>query len=234
MGLMAGAAMAAADQPLDEARQQILKSWRKYNTVRAKISGEGNTSIPGAMQLSAITGEYAMIRRGDKVLVRVEFINDEHYKSATDATTDNRVVNIQVDDGDVLYTLVKQRGRDTVYKLNRNDTKANVDLERMFVNIAREGDLKLLAESKVGDRPVYVIEQTIRAVTARTPFARNVFHFDKERGLLLKTESFDEIGNPKRTLEYSDFQIDGEIKPELFKFTPPPMAQIHDMTGKGQ
>lgn len=224
-----GLPVAAADQALDDARDQILKSWRKYSTIRAKIRGESQFAGKSVSQKSAIVGEYVMMRKEDKVLVRVEFVNDEQYETDA-AQTSDRSANIQVDDGEVLYTLVKRRGRDNVYKLNRAETKANVDLDRMFPNIAREGELKRLADAKVDDRPTFVIEQTMRVVGPRVAFAKNVFYFDKQRGLLLKTESFDEIGNPMRVLEYYDFKIDEPIDPNLFKFTPPPMAQIFDMT----
>jgi len=221
------AAPAAADT-LEEAEKKLVEAYGKLKSYTATFKATQDMEMGGMRVKSVSQGTTEWLRRGEKVLYRVDVKNvmerggDEPAdKMETSAT--------MIVEGDVAHTLSEAMGQKQAMKMKAEPAMVG-DPKARFEALRKDWTLKLLPDEKVDGADCYVVEATPKEGSAGGPLARQVTCFRKDMGVDVKSVGFDATGKQLMTSTVSDLKLNAEIKPERFEFKAPEGVQVMDMT----
>ncbi len=210
-------------ETVDEVAKDITAKMKALKSVTAKVRTETDMEGPGFKTSTRSDGQLEMLRRGDKLLTRME--------SRDSATTD---VNGQVDKR--TGTTLSIMDGEYVYALN--DINGEKTATRMKVATPVDGDpfeslkpiytLEVLPEEKIDGAACHVIKLTPKAGAG--PGGTMLQYYRKDCGMVVKTVSNDASGKPLLTMTYSDVKLGADISPDRFVFQAPPGVTVVDMT----
>ncbi len=227
--LFAPAGAIGADT-LESVEKTIVERSRSVSSLQfdMKTVADYSTAQFGFTQTSQ--GRYEYLKKGDKMLYRIESEDRAVTKTGDTEKTSNVVTTI-VFDGKFLYSLRDTDGKKSATKQKAPNSGWFAD-QAYFDTMKRSYDLKLLPDETVDGRPVYVIEARIKAAGA--PPISTIMYHDKETGLGIKTVTKNASGKVTSTSTFSNLKINPSISPNRFVFKLPPGVELVDLTQSQQ
>ena len=223
-GLVALAvALPALAQDLDSVEKRIVQAAEKVKSFTADMTMAGQMQQMGKTMTSSGKGTIEAMRKGDKMLARME-------QNMTMETGGQKmeISTLTVIDEEYMYILTERLGQKMAMKRKSDAAQMQFAGKGMLEDLHKEHDLKLLPEMRVDDREAYVIEATPKNQAGAVE--KQLFCFDKQTGMLLKMQGLAGGGQPAFTTTFTNFKINPEIKPDRFKFKAPEGVQVMDMT----
>jgi len=218
---------AATAEDLESVQKRIISAFDKHKSMTAKVqvatqhdAGEVKVEAKGE-------GTVEWSRSGDKFCVRQELALTMLQKFGEQ---ENRVEtkSLTIVDGEAAYNLSEIMGQQMAVKTNV-DPRQTGDPKAMFAQLAKDNELKLLPDEEVNGRKTFVISATPKEKSPGAP-ARQVYCFDQDCGLVIKTVAFNDKDQPMMSMTYSDIKLDVSIDPERFKFKAPAGVDVIDQT----
>jgi outer membrane lipoprotein-sorting protein len=229
--LMLPAALYAEDLAAVEA--QIKAKSEKLTGYKAKQRQSMEMTNPIMSIKSKGEGTVEFRRDGGKILARTE-LRTKMTRTVSDKATDVEQSSLVIIDGQFMYTLTDSGGQ-------KRAIKSDIDLQyaplpdQYLASLKRGNTLAVLADETIGGRKAWVIEAKPTKAPmpgGSTPVANKVY-FDKDTGVVLKTEALSADGKPVQMTEYVDHQFDVKVEAERFRFEPPAGVEVVDQTNRG-
>lgn len=220
----------AQAQSLDEVEKELTKAADKVKSFTAEVTMKSQMQQPGVTMESSGKGTIEFMRKGDETLWRM----DQETSTVTEAAGQmqkTEVSTLTIVDGEFMYVLTERAGEKKAIKSKADPAQMKLAAKDVFDQLRKDHELKLLPEAPVEGVDAYVIEATPKKQVG--PIAKQVLHFGKESGMLLKMEALDASGKPMHTTTFSALKLNVKIDPERFKFKAPEGVQVMDMTGAG-
>jgi outer membrane lipoprotein-sorting protein len=230
LGALACCGALARAEDLASIEKKILKQWQKHRSLKAKVTEEETAGAQDRKATKYGEGAYEWMRKGNDYLFRLEM------QSSMEVEAGGQKMSFKLDllniyDGKHLYTVSERAGMKMAVK-TKLDPKRGAELTSFFETLRAENDLKLLEETAVDGYDAYAIEAKPKSTQPGRPYARLVYYFSKEHGVLLKQESRDQSGKAVQTVTYSDLEFDAKIDPQRFEFKAPEGVTVRDLTGE--
>lgn len=224
---------AAVADDLQAVEKKICEQWQQRKSMTAKMTMEMRMEQPGMTMESIGEGTNEMLRKGDKILSRMELKNNMVQKVGDQEMKMSSEV-ITIIDGDFAYTLQIQNRMDqqikTAFKTNI-DPQMSGDPKLMFEQLAKDNELELAPEETVDGRKVFVIvatpKQKLNYPGAPTKI---VYQFDQKDGYLVKMVTYATGDKPLTTMTFSEVKLDVDIDPSRFVFEVPEGVEVLDQT----
>jgi outer membrane lipoprotein-sorting protein len=220
---------AAVADELAAVEKKLAAAWKKHKSMTAKFTMVTKMEQPGFAMESKSAGAQEVVRKGDKVLYRVEMTSSTVQKVA-DQETKTEQTMLTVSDGTHTHTLSETMGQKTVVK-TKVDPQSTGDPEATFKFLRKDHTLKVLPEETIDGKKVFVIEATPKQVQPMAP-AKLLYYFLQDDGLPVKMVASDQTGKPMVTMIYSDVEFDVKIDPQRFVFKVPEGVQVIDQTAE--
>lgn len=217
----------AGAETLEEVEKKIIAASKELKSYTADIEYEMEMKQPNYSTTGRGEGTQQFLRSGDKVMWRVE-LDVRSKTSARGQETDANSSTLSVCDGKHIYTLMDQAGNKMATKMNMDPTKQGVVDASMFEGLRKEHELKLLADKKVGEMDVYVIEATPKAGKAQT--GPTIYHISKDHGMVVKYVTMSPDGQPMMNFTYKNVKTNVKVDPKRFEFEAPAGVRVMDMT----
>lgn len=236
--LVLGCAVAAkAADTLETVEKKIADQTQKYKTLQYKMHMAGEMAMGEMTHKSAMDGQFLVMRKGDKVLSRMESKSRSTYKAGEAPEQTQEVSNLMVNDGEFVYT-VTESGSQAVARKTRPDPKTRgvdpLDSASAFKAMSKDFDLKLLPDATVDGKDAWAIEATPKDTkNPNMPVARMVTYYDKKTGVPAKSVGFGKDGKVVHTMVVSDVKVNADIPGDRFVFKAPPGVEVQDMTALG-
>jgi outer membrane lipoprotein-sorting protein len=227
--LVSSFAAVAFGETIESVEKKISQQVSKYKTLQVKSRQKTDMELPQMKmkQTSETTLEAA--RKGDTWASRQEIHDNTVQTSSEGAERKDEGTTLMIFDGKVAYTLVDRADTKMATKATP-DPKQNVspfDIAAGFEAQHQNYDSKLLADQDVDGKACYVIE-----LTAKEPSpmgARMVVWYQKDCGLAVKMQSFNQAGKEIMTSTVTEIRIDKDIAPERFVFKAPAGVEVRDL-----
>lgn len=209
----------------EETEARILDAFGKVKSFTADISMDmpSNEQL-GNMKLT-VTGNLALLVEDDlskfiqHVVAKVELPDGVQEMKMT-----------MVSDGEFLHILSEGMGETSVVKtrpaMYEDFPPPGAELLLQFIHRDFE-KFEVLDEQQVDGKVCHVIEAIM---DGNAPGNRIRLHFDKETGVPVRIEVFEEDSAEPGVLRYSNIVMDPELKADLFAFTAPEGVEVVDLT----
>lgn len=221
LGLAFSGATVAAET-VQEVGKKIAAASEKLNSFSAKTKMVSEMKQEGFSMVNTSDGTTEMLRKGGDFLMRSESKGVSE-TSVGGNVTKQESSTLMIADGSFAYSISETAGAKSAQKMKL--TKPDVDPFKAWQGTA---ELKVLPDSSSEGRAVWVIEATPK--TDQAGQGKNVIHYDKESGQMIKIVAYTPDGKPMTTMTYSDIKINDKISPERFVFTAPPGVEVQDLT----
>jgi outer membrane lipoprotein-sorting protein len=221
----------ALGDTLEQIKNKIHEKTSALKTLSYKTNSVSNVNTP-EMSMKSVSDQFAQFsKQGDKVLSRLEI------KSMTEQKFGGQEQKIPstmmtVTDGDYQYTYNESAGQKSAFRQKVNPTnQINVfDGKRLFADLERDYQIKVLPDETVDGRSCYVLEMTPKSEMAKSSgMTRSLSYFDKEDGIIRKSVFQDKDGKTSTQMTVSDVKINPPIPADRFKFTAPAGVTVQDM-----
>ena len=221
LGLAFSGATVAAET-VEEVGKKITAASEKLNSFSAKTKMVSEMKQEGFSMVSTSEGTTEMLRKGGDFLMRTESKGVSE-TSIGGNVTKQESSNLMIADGSFAYSISEAAGIKSAQKMKL--TKPDVDPFKAWRGTA---ELKVLPDSSLDGRAAWVIEATPKSDQAGQ--GKNVIHYDKESGQMIKMVAYTPDGKPMATMTYSDIKLNDKISPERFVFTAPPGVEVQDLS----
>ncbi len=221
----------AADDPLEEIKQEIIKRWSEVRSFSAKVATTFDR-LEGVEQHEIAEGTRDFLKKDDgTVLVRERLINRITYAHKGDDdipwVITGQIIN-KVRDGRFLYTIDRTHAGTAVTKaVARSPSIINVGGETVVGRLMAMKNVQRLRDEKIGNSRVYVFEGTVGADSTWR------LYVDQKTGMLLKFTTENKTKESKFEFALSDIEFDVEFDDDHFVFTPPEGLEVQDLTLPG-
>ena len=211
-----------AAETLESVEKQIIARWSKLTSLTAK------TTMVMNMQGMSMTSEGTIecMKRGDKELLRMEMTMKQSMGGQSKDTAMSVIM-----DGEYVYNMTEMMGHKRAMKQKPDSFRGAVGGKRVFEDLKREHELKLLPDEKVDGQAVFVIKATPKGAKPK-PYTNSKNFFAKDTGIMVKMIGVDAGGNEVMTMTVSDVKRNPEIDPDRFVFKAPEGVQVMDVTGQ--
>lgn len=223
--LLAGVAVA---DDVAEVQKKIVKAWMNHKSSTADIEIKTKVEMDGRTMEGLGTGQVASLRKGDEHLLHMDLTMKTEMKMGEQTMTfeHHQVVVI---DGQSQYVLEESMGRKQARK-DKIDPQMSGAPELVFADLEKDGHtFKVLPDEKVGERDCYAIEATPKEPEA-DGHTRLVLCFDKEHGIVMRTQAYRGGAEPVATVTMKNVKVDVDIDPKRFKFELPEGVELLDRT----
>lgn len=226
--------LAHADQTVDSVQKEVEGLWSKIKTFSAKITSDMTMVMGPATMKSHATGTLECERSADVSKFRMDMLNKMDTGIPGAGTTEQKMLSVF--DGENMFTQMDMMGMTQAFKSSAAEAKKQGPLsgKSLFDGMRAQGDLKLLADSTVDGKAVYVVQVTPNAaVKASAPakLSSMKYYISKETGLQVKMEYFDEANQPVQSTTYSDIKISIEFPKDHFVYKAPAGVTVMDAPG---
>lgn len=219
----------AADT-LEEVEKKLIEAAEKNKTMTARMVSTMEMEGAQMKMKSKQEGTLETARRGEKYLSRSEAKSTGTNKFGDQPEQKIEEKSLAIFDGDYLYTYSEGANGKQAFKMKADTTKQGAVSRRMFDDLRKGHELKLLPEEKVDGRACYVIEATPRKAGEGVT-QKNTFWYDKESAVVMKMvfERKDANARTNSTTVMSEVKLGVDIKPERFVFKAPDGVEVVDM-----
>lgn len=170
------------------------------------------------------------MRQGDQVFSRIEVASNTMQKFGD---REEKILStmLMVSDGHYQYTYSESGGQKTAYRQKLDPAKqVNVfDTHKLFADLERNFQIKVLPDGTVDGRSCFVLEMTPKDPVALQGISKTVSYFDKEDGIIRKSDTYDKDGKNTTSSTTTEVKVDAAIPAERFKFKAPEGVTIQDM-----
>lgn len=226
--LFGWSAVFASAEDLDSVQKKIVEAWNKHKSLTAKLTTVTQMDLGGGTSMNGTgQGTYEFMKQGGKLLSRLELNNTIVQKQGGDETKLEQQL-LMISDGETSHTLSNVFGERRAVK-SRVPAHQTGEPKALFERLRQENVVKLLPDSTVDGRKVYVIELTPKRLAPGFP-QKQILSFDQESGFMLKIEGRGENDLPLTAMTYGDIKLDQAIDPDRFKFTLPAGVELIDDT----
>jgi len=231
------AALTATADELQTVEQKICTAWSKHKSIRAKLTTEMQMEQPGQKMESKGAGTYEMLRKGEKLLSRVDLKSTTTQKMGDQEMKIEQSVLVVVD-GEYAYALsetsMEFQGEKTPPQKTATksaiDPQMSGDPKLLFEHFRKDHELKLLPEQTVSGRKSFAIEATPKDRSPDNPIRSMVMCFDAETGCMNRMVVNGPDGKPMQTTTYSDAEFNVDLDPQRFAFKAPEGVEMMDLT----
>jgi outer membrane lipoprotein-sorting protein len=225
---------ARAADTLESVEKTIADQTQKYKSLQYTMHMTGEMSMSGMTNKTVTDGQFQALRKGGKVLSRMESKTHSSYRMADQPEQTQDVTNLMVNDGELMYTLMDAAGQKMARK-SKPDPKMGgadpLDSAGAFKAMSKDFTLKLLPESAVDGKDAWAIEATPKDTTnPNMPVTRMVTYYDKKTGVPVKSLGFGKDGKVVHTMLISDVKVNADIPADRFIFKAPEGVEVMDMT----
>ncbi len=222
-------ALAALGDDLDSVEKRIVAAWKTHKSMTAKVTMASHMEMGEMIMDGSGSGTVEYMRRGDKLLVRLE-LNSVMTRTMGEQETKMEQPMTTIIDGEAAYTLTEMMGQKMAIKSDI-DPQMSGDPEELFKKLRQDHTLKLLPEQTVNGAKVFEIEVNPKEGSSGQS-GRQVYSFDQKNGCMVKMASYNESGEePMMTMTMSEIKLDVHIDPQRFKFEAPEGVTVMDQTG---
>lgn len=226
-------AMTVAAADLADVQKKIIDAWAGTKSVSAKVEKKMDMVAGNGNRIrSEGKGTYEMARDGNTTRFRLETESETAIR-IKDSEKDMKLPNkaLIVDDGEWLYSLQSAMGRPNAFKEKsagaRRDPAIN-DRKALFDLLARDNELKLGEDKRVGGADCYILEATPKPGKTSGPHAKILYAFAKDSGMLTKIAKIDAKGDEIESELYADAKVNEPIDAKRFVFEAPEGVQVRD------
>ncbi len=236
--MLAAAFVAVSNGPVraesaDEIKKQIHAKVSKLKTISYKMKSVSETTDPNLSTKSTTEGTLEYMRKGDKILSRMEMTSKSiMVMGGNETKTDSKM--IIVDDGEFIYNYSEAADSKHVIKQKRDqsNSEAVFNPEKGFKDTEKMYAYKALPDETVDGKPCWTLEMT-PTDPSLAYIGKSVTCYDKATGMVLKSTTYDPKGKVTTSMTITDLKVDADIPAERFKFTPPPGVEVHDASKGG-
>jgi len=231
MALAAYSASALA-ATLDDVEQLVEEKWNGITSFRADISVDVKVPL-GPLEVPSNaegTIELMMVESGRKYRVKVKNHLAKSFLMRDGLTQDV----LTIFDGEHEYTELTIFGRKQVNKRVPDTPGANQPMggSAVFERLRSQGDVTLAGETEIDGAPVWIIDvksngKPIEVQGPIEPSRIRVF-LSQESGLQVRLLMFDEKNEELLRMRYSNLQLNPELEPARFTYTPPPGVEVKE------
>lgn len=216
---------------LESVQKNIIESSKKLTSLQFDMTTSSNFSGPGHEFTQNGKGRYEYLKKGDKMLFRVDS-KDKTVTKMGDQVETQESTSTMIFDGDYFYTTSESNGQKSAVKMR---PQSGWVADQAYFNTMKETyDMKLLPDDTLDGRSVYVIEARAKSAPQGMAPAIMTLWFDKETGMSIKTEVKDESGKVTSTSMFSNMKVGSGISESRFKFELPPGVELTDLTQMDQ
>ena len=226
-------AAAAAGPTLDSVESEVEALWSKIAAFKANVSSDTKVAMGPVTITSHATGALECLKKDGAALFRLEMVNKMDTGIPLAGAMEQKMISVY--DGKETINEMEMLGQKKAFRMPPNSSRKSGGPsggKSMFATFREQGDVKLLPDATVEGKPVWVIEVTPNEAlkkSAPTPVALFRYYISKEFGLQIKTEVFDDKGQPTSTTVYSSIDISAKPEPARFVYTPPTGVTVEDM-----
>lgn len=234
---LGSAATARAADTLESVEKKIADQTQKYKSLQYNMHMAGEMAIGGMTSKTAMDGQFQAMRKGDKVLSRMDSKSRSAHKMGDQPEQTQEVSNVMVSDGEYMYTLT-DTGAQTMARKQKSDPKMGgvdpLDSVSAFKAMSKDFNLKLLPDATVEGKDAWAIEATPKDTkNPNMPLSRMVTYYDKKTGVPVKSVGFGKEGKVVHTMVVTDVKVNADIPADRFVFKAPPGVEVQDMTKTG-
>jgi outer membrane lipoprotein-sorting protein len=208
-----------AEDTIESVEKDIIEKWSKMTSLTAKMATDANM---GGMAMK-MTGTIEFLNKEGKELFRLEAEMEQAMGGQTMKSTILSIV-----DGEFQWMLMDMGMMKQAMKTKPDDFQGSPGGKKMFEQMKKDNDLKLLPSEKIDDKDCHVIE--VKPKKSGEQLALVKMYFAKDTGIMVKMVGYDTGNNAVMTSTYSDIKTNVEIAAERFVFTAPEGVQVMDMT----
>lgn len=222
---------AIAEDSIETIRNQAIAACARHESVSGKIRISADMIIAGATVNSESNGTYEHLRRGEKILFRVDTKNVILSKlQKREGRVDQDITTIS--DGQYCFTLTERKGRKpTATKAAPQPGQTVLADQYFFQGIILRNELRILPDQKIEGKDTWVIEATPKIPDETQP-AKSVYYIQKETGIRVKSTGHDATGKRIQLTALTDLKIDPKLDPRRFIMEIPDGVTIVDLTRK--
>ena len=225
-----------AEQTLESVENDVEALWAKINAFSAKVTSDTNVAMGPLSVKSRATGTLECLKQGDVSLFRLDLVNKMDTGIPLAGAMEQKMLSVY--DGKEMISEMEMMGKRQAIRMPSDSARKQgpASGKSMFATFRKQGDVKLLPDAAVDGKPAYVVEVTPNDAMkkgAPTPVGLIKYYISKEYGLQIKTEVFNEEGEPTSTTVYNDIDTTAKLTPERFVYTAPPGVTIQDMSSLG-
>src|SRR5262245_47442120 len=159
--------LSAAAEDLAAVQKKITDAWAGTKSVSAKVTKKVEQTMPNGNRMRVEgTGTYELLRDGGKLKFRMETSADTAVKIKDNENDFKLSSNARIiDHGEYLYNMQTQMGKPNASREKSETAKhepAASERKMMLETLARENELKMLSDDRVGGVDCYRIEAVAR------------------------------------------------------------------------
>ena len=225
--IMLTVAAATGDETLADVEKNIIQAAQRVKSYTADITIEMERSMGAMVMKSSGGGTTEFMRKGDKILSRIEMKLE---MTMTNAGKEQKMAQsvLTIVDGEHSYTLTDQAGQKSAVKTKPDSANTNMGTTETFAQLREDATLKLLPEANIGDDVAYAIEATPKQMQGMA--GKSVLYFSKKNGIMLKIVTMTPDDKPMQTVTLGNIKMNVDLKPDRFVFAAPEGVPLQDMT----
>lgn len=208
-----------AEDTIESVEKEIIEKWSKLTSLTANMATDAQM---GGMSMK-MTGTIEFLAKEGKEMFRLEAQMEQAMGGQPMKSSILSIV-----DGEFQWMLMDMGMMKQAMKTKPDDFQGSPGGKKMFEQMKKENDLKLLPSEKIDDKDCHVIEVKPKASGEQLALVK--MFFGKDNGIMVKMVGYDTGNNAVMTSTYSDIKTNVDIKAERFVFTAPEGVQVMDMT----
>jgi len=217
-----------AAESIESIENRLVSNWDRLDSLSASIRMDLEVRAGSGRMTQKGSGRYEYLRQGEARRFRQEL----EVENVIDLGGSERVIRqktLTVCNGTFVYHLTDKEGVKSAVR-DRADSRlaAHVGGRAFFDYLRANYVLKVLADQELEGRPVCVLEATPKLYRGGEG-GRQLIHFDKERGMMVKNVVLNSAGQVMETTTYTDVQVNPKIGTERFRFQAPEGVTVIDL-----
>ena len=225
------AARVSAAETLESVEKKLDGMSDKITSMTCKQKTVMDMEMGPTKMTSDTTGTYEYVKKGDKMMWRMESKGVSVTKMAG---MDNKTetTGLMIGDGEYNWTLSETNGQKACYKQRSPRDNQTTAGKTFFASMREDHTLKLLPDETIDGKPCWVVEATPKEKPSTPDLSMGVtiFFIQQDTGLIVKTVTKDGSGKPISTMTMTDIKINPSINPDRFKFKAPAGVEVMDMS----
>lgn len=223
------AAVAVAQEEVDKIQKQICDRFEKVNSLSGEMKFNMEQSMGNGMNMKVdMHSDLAMLRKGDKMLIRQEGESNSVMKMGDNEQKMGGKMLV-VNDGEFVYSYSEQMGQPMAMKQRADQSQALTGGCEMLEQIKKDNKLSYEGEDDVNGDKTWVLVAEPKSPQPMQP-AKSKMYFRQKDGVMLKTVGFNDKGEQVMTMEIQNIKINDKVDESKFKFEAPEGVTVQDMT----
>lgn len=230
VGIVATLAVTVQAETMEEVEKKLSEAHAKLDSFIARIKHDEHVPLTGTdFMASKVTGTAEWIRKGDKILYRMEISGKATQNfGGNDQTAEQ--TSILVSDGTLFYTYAEQMGQKRFIK-QKVDNSINGDIKSVLDIIRADNNYKLGPDEKVEGADCYVVEVTPKSPPSDdNPVHITLIYFRKDNGLNTRVVSKNKDGRVVYDHTLVDLKTGVKIDASRFVLHQPAGVELTDLT----